>query len=236
MCVAEGRDIGCTVPGIRHMMPRSTTSPMEDVSCEHKNSSEKPHGTVKDLILKFSKHKFTGFDAADRRNSSSTSSRNSNSSNGKVREGSCSSTSTSSSSPEPWLSKCHPTHPSACSLSTSFRKKESGENPHGLKGNNVVHKEADHDDDYDDEVSIGSMADFMIRRQHTTPEVAEGIDGSVGERGSSVTFSESVSSFGIERIPECDHSKLFYSQEEIAQFQYEAFMESCGLDPKYVPP
>jgi hypothetical protein len=218
-------------------MPRSTTSPMDDVCCEHKNSSEKPHGTVQDLILKFSKHTFTGFDTADRRNSSSSSSSN----NSNVREGSfsyrssCSSTSTSS-SPKICSSMCHTTNTVARSLSNTFNKnkKETGENPNVLKDNNIVHKEADHDDD--DEVSIGNLTDFMTRQQHTTAEVVEGINGGEGERGSSVTFSESVYSFGIERIPECDHSKLFYTQEEIAQFQYEAFMESCGLDPKYMPP
>ena len=48
----------------------------------------------------------------------------------------------------------------------------------------------------------------------------------------SVRFSDCVDVKNVPRFPIEEFSNLFYEDEEIAQFRYEAFCEDCGFDPK----
>ena len=70
-------------------------------------------------------------------------------------------------------------------------------------------------------------------RMEVVTDVSEG-PSLAAEResgNSSVQFSDIVDTIGKGQLTESVTGELFYTEEEIEQFKYEHFMESCGLDP-----
>ena len=92
------------------------------------------------------------------------------------------------------------------------------------------------DDDDDDEVSIEDLETFLEENRRKESIRREcGVDDTLhsSRAGSSVQFSDVVDLLELDQEEsEFEGEELFYTEEEIDRFRYEAFMESCGLDPE----
>ena len=89
-----------------------------------------------------------------------------------------------------------------------------------------------------DEISITDLETYLEENRNKVRDrerVVGGVDESLhsSKAGSSVQFSDMIDMLELDQqsFSDGDQDELFYTDEDIDRFRYEAFMESCGLDP-----